>query len=79
MVNGSPCFQARHRGGGKWPTDGYVARLSADGSTLKAATYFGGTETEQMSGIDLDEAVEIVNHYGNVTTAKNWFTLKKEV
>ncbi len=56
LVKGGPCFQARHRGGGKWPTDGYVARLSADGSTLKAATYFGGTETEQMSGIDLDEA-----------------------
>jgi hypothetical protein len=56
LVEGRPCFQARHRGGGEWPTDGYVARLSADGSALEAATYFGGTGTEQMSGIGLDEA-----------------------
>jgi len=56
LVKRRPCFQGRHRGGGKWPTDGYVARLSADGATLKAATYFGGTGTEQMSGIDLDAA-----------------------
>ena len=45
-----------------------MARLSADGATLTAATYFGGAGTEQMSGIDLDAAGN-VHFSGNTHSA----------
>lgn len=75
LVEGAACFQAKHKGGGKWPTDGYVARLSADGTTLRAATYFGGTGTEQVSGIGLDAAGN-VHFSGNTRSTDFPLTVK---
>lgn len=54
-----------HKGGGDWPTDAYVARLAADGSKIVAATYFGGTGSEEVAGVDIDGAGNV--HLGGTT------------
>ncbi len=45
-------FDATHSGG----RDAFVARLSADGSTLVGSTYLGGSADEATSGLALDDA-----------------------
>jgi hypothetical protein len=39
--------------------DAFVAKLSADGSTILGATYFGGSGSESTSGIALDSAGDV--------------------
>lgn len=39
-------------------TDAFVARISADGSTLLGSTYFGGNETDRAYGIALDPSLQ---------------------
>lgn len=45
-------IQAAHAG----ETDAFVARISADGSTLDYSTYLGGEESESPGGIAVDSA-----------------------
>lgn len=40
--------------------DGFVARLSEDGSTLLQATYLGGSDVDEIRGIDVGAALEPV-------------------
>src|SRR4051794_7092529 len=49
-------YQRTFRGG----TDGFVARLSADGSHLDFATYLGGGGTDTITGLAVDGAGEAV-------------------
>lgn len=69
IPSGARPFQPRHQGGGKWPTDAYVARLSADGSEIVAATYFGGTGSEEVAGVDIDKAGNV--HISGFTQSDN--------
>jgi len=60
---GPGVFQAKYGGSGKggsglhtnYPFDGFVAKLSADGAELLAATYLGGKAGEGLEGIDTDK------------------------
>jgi len=61
-------FQPHHSGG----LDGFVARLSADGSKLEAATYVGGTAEEEPSGIVVTEDGSII--IGGKTASPNYPT-----
>jgi hypothetical protein len=46
-------FQSQRKGSG---TDGYIAALSADGSNLIFSTYIGGSVSDQVTAIALDES-----------------------
>jgi uncharacterized protein (TIGR03437 family) len=62
VLTGSPnmpvtpnAFQKTYVGGGPpYPWDGYVAKISKDGSTLLAGTYIGGKGREDTEGIAVD-------------------------
>ena len=62
------CFQPSYAGddpslghGGVYGGDCYLARLSADGSQLVAATYFGGSKQERnVYGMELDRLGNVV-------------------
>lgn len=41
-------------GKGNYPGDGFVAKISANGSSLLAATYLGGTSGEGLEGVAVD-------------------------
>lgn len=43
-------------GAGNYPGDGFVAKLSADGSALLAATYLGGSSGEGLEGVATDSS-----------------------
>jgi hypothetical protein len=50
-------FQTMYGGGnGPWGGDGFVAKISADGSMLLASTYFGGSNNESVEGSVVDSA-----------------------
>ena len=51
----SGAYQPSNHGG----YDTFVAKLSADGSTILAATYFGGSGSEDTSGIALDGSGDV--------------------
>jgi hypothetical protein len=51
----SSAYQPSSHGG----YDTFVAKLSADGSTILAATYFGGSGAENTSGIALDGSGDV--------------------
>ena len=44
----------------QFPSDSFVSRLSADGSTLLASTYLGGTENDLMQGVGTTAENEIM-------------------
>jgi Beta-propeller repeat len=46
-------------GNTNYPGDGFIAKLSSDGTTLLAATYLGGNSGDGIEGVDVD-------HEGNV-------------
>jgi len=48
-------YQPANHGG----YDAFVAKLSADGSTILSATYFGGSGSESTSGIALDSSGDV--------------------
>jgi hypothetical protein len=56
-------FQPRNAGG----TDGFVARISADGQRLVAATYLGGEGSEEIEGIGTDAGGNIVVSGGTMS------------
>lgn len=45
-----------YQGGALYRADGFLARLSADGSTLEFATYLGGSGDDLLTSLALDEA-----------------------
>ena len=63
-------FQRAFAGGfGKWGGDGFVAKLSPNGSTLLAATYFGGSGNDGVEGSAVDRAGNV--YIGGQTTSNN--------
>jgi hypothetical protein len=42
-------------GNTNYPGDGFIAKLSSDGTTLLAATYLGGNSGEGIEGVDVDD------------------------
>lgn len=60
----SSAFQRTYGGSGgpgsgaqsNYPGDGFVAKLSPDGSALLACTYLGGSQGEGLEGVGLDSA-----------------------
>jgi beta-propeller repeat-containing protein len=56
-------------GTGKWGGDGFVAKLSTNGSTLLAGTYFGGSGNDGVEGSAVDSAGNV--YIGGQTTSNN--------
>lgn len=52
--------------------DGFVAKVSADGSTFVYSTYYGGSADEAVTGIALDSQGNV--YFGGVTTSANLST-----
>jgi len=53
---------------GSKASDGFVIKLSADGSYLVGATYIGGSDFEELSGVAVDSASRVY-HSGNTPSA----------
>jgi len=53
---------------GNYGGDGFAMIVSADGSTVDAATYFGGTDGEGVEGVALGPAGEIIFSGGTYST-----------
>src|SRR5439155_14670171 len=49
-------IQPNQGGGPDFPLDGFVSKISADGSTLLYSTYLGGTKNDWANGIAVDDA-----------------------
>jgi hypothetical protein len=45
-----------YNGGGAWPDDVFVCKLSADGTTLQYSTFLGGSSSDEGLAIALDQA-----------------------
>jgi hypothetical protein len=52
-------FNARQPGFGGGFTDAFIARLSPDGRTLQALTYFGGLGDESINDVAIDDAGDV--------------------
>jgi Beta-propeller repeat len=64
-------FQTKFAGGsGKWGGDGFVAKLSLDGSQLLAGTYLGGLGNEGVEGSGVDNFGNV--YIGGQTNSKNF-------
>jgi len=54
-----PVTSGAYQPGNHGSYDAFVAKLSADGSTILSATYFGGSAAESTSGIALDSSGDV--------------------
>ena len=62
--------QTKFGGGiGKWGGDGFVGKISSDGSRLLAGTYFGGSGNDGVEGSAVDRTGNV--YIGGSTTSNN--------
>lgn len=64
VAAGLTIFQAVNAGG----NDGFVTKVLADGSGFVYSTYFGGSATDQITGVVIDNATGIVYFTGWTTS-----------
>lgn len=74
MPLGNDGFQQAFGGG---DADGFLARLTANGSTILEGTYFGSNDYDQFYFVDVDDA-DVAHAYGQTLAGSNEFILNAD-